>query len=93
MTMAVKPQGVRRRGVTRNKGGSRSRPTKRRRSRGDMDSLRAEIRRVVNLHKPMTVRQVFYQLVSAQFLENTRNEYQRVSRVLVQENRRRHWAF
>jgi hypothetical protein len=32
---------------------------------------------------PMTVRQLFYRLVSVRFVENTRSDYQRVSRVMT----------
>lgn len=34
-------------------------------------------------HNPMTVRQVYYQLVARHIIENNRNEYQRLSNVLV----------
>jgi hypothetical protein len=38
---------------------------------------------VLRKHHPMTVRQVYYQLVSRQVIENTRSQYQAVSRLLV----------
>jgi hypothetical protein len=38
---------------------------------------------VLELHHPMTVRQVYYQLVSRQVIENNRSQYQAVSNVLV----------
>jgi hypothetical protein len=39
---------------------------------------------VLREHRPMTVRQVYYQLVSRQVIENTRGQYQAVSNLLVQ---------
>lgn len=41
-------------------------------------------REVLAAHHPMTVRQVFYQLVSRQVIENTRSQYQAVSNLLVE---------
>jgi len=38
---------------------------------------------VLRAHRPMTVRQVYYQLVSRQVIENTRSQYQEVSNLLV----------
>jgi hypothetical protein len=38
-------------------------------------------------HHPMTVRQVFYRLVSRQVIENTRSAYQAVSKALVAARR------
>jgi hypothetical protein len=38
---------------------------------------------VLGEHHPMTVRQVYYQLVSRQVLENRRSQYQALSRLLV----------
>lgn len=38
---------------------------------------------VLSEHHPMTVRQVYYQLVSRQVIENNRSQYQAVSNVLV----------
>jgi hypothetical protein len=38
-------------------------------------------------HSPMTVRQVYYQLVSRQVVENTRSSYQAVSKALVAARR------
>lgn len=40
-------------------------------------------REVLAAHNPMTVRQVYYQLVSRQVIENTRSQYQAVSNLLV----------
>ncbi|MEK7752318.1 MAG: hypothetical protein AAB654_10415 [Acidobacteriota bacterium] len=42
-----------------------------------------EARRVLFEHHPMTVRQVYYRLVSGQVIENSRSEYQAVSNALV----------
>ena len=41
-------------------------------------------RAVLAQHHPMTVRQVYYQLVSRQVIENTRSQYQAVSNALVE---------
>jgi hypothetical protein len=41
-------------------------------------------RDVLAAHHPMTVRQVFYQLVSRQVIENARSQYQAVSNLLVE---------
>jgi hypothetical protein len=38
-------------------------------------------------HHPMTVRQVYYRLVSRQVIENTRSAYQAVSKALVAARR------
>ena len=38
---------------------------------------------ILGEHHPMTVRQVFYRLVSRQVIENTRGAYQAVSKALV----------
>jgi hypothetical protein len=40
-------------------------------------------RDILALHQPMTVRQVYYQLVSRQVIENNRAQYQAVSNALV----------
>ena len=42
-----------------------------------------QARQILTLHHPMTVRQVYYQLVSRQIVENNRNRYQAVSDALV----------
>lgn len=39
---------------------------------------------VLRLHHPMTVRQMYYQLVSKQIIKNNRSQYQAVSKVLVE---------
>jgi len=43
---------------------------------------------ILSAHNPMTVRQVYYQLVSRQVVENSRNRYQAVSDALVQARQR-----
>jgi hypothetical protein len=43
-----------------------------------------EARLVLAEHHPMTVRQVYYQLVSRQVIENSRSQYQSVSNALVE---------
>ena len=53
---------------------SRACPT--RRSRHDMAAIRAAIRDVIGEDPPMTVRQVFYQLVSHGVIEKTEAQYQ-----------------
>ena len=40
--------------------------------------------KVLTAHNPMTVRQVYYQLVSGQVIENNRSQYQAVSKMLVE---------
>jgi len=42
---------------------------------------------VLTAHNPMTVRQVYYQLVSRQVIENSRSQYQAVSNLLVEARR------
>ena len=42
-----------------------------------------EAQQVLAAHHPMTVRQVYYQLVSRQVIENSRGQYQAVSNALV----------
>src|SRR3954468_14875408 len=42
---------------------------------------------VLAAHHPMTVRQVYYQLVSRQVIENNRGQYQAVSNLLVSARR------
>jgi hypothetical protein len=42
---------------------------------------------ILAAHQPQTVRQVFYQLVSRQVIENTRSAYQSVSKALVAARR------
>jgi hypothetical protein len=44
---------------------------------------------ILTEHHPMTVRQVFYRLVSRQVIENTRGAYQAVSKALVGARRER----
>lgn len=46
-------------------------------------ALLDEARQILAAHHPMTVRQVYYQLVSRQVIENSRTSYQAVSNALV----------
>jgi hypothetical protein len=48
-----------------------------RRSKADIDSIKKAIRDVIREDPPMTVRQVFYQLVTRGVIEKTEIEYQR----------------
>lgn len=43
----------------------------------------ATARDILSEHNPMTVRQVYYQLVSRQLIENSKSSYQSVSNALV----------
>jgi hypothetical protein len=54
---------------------NKSRPIKVRRSKADIDELKATIYRVVEEQHPMTVRQVFYQMVTRGAIDKTENEY------------------
>src|SRR5437016_4923886 len=47
------------------------------------ERLIEEARRVLSGHHPMTVRRVYYQLVSRLVIENSRSQYQSVSNALV----------
>jgi hypothetical protein len=47
------------------------------------ETMLAVAREVLGLHHPMTVRQVYYQLVSRQVIKNNRSQYQAVSNLLV----------
>ncbi len=59
-----------------------------RRSRGDMDAIRGAIYGVLVAENPMTVRQVFYQLVGRGAIEKTEAEYkQTVGRLLTDMRR------
>jgi hypothetical protein len=62
-------------------------PTKTRRSKTDMTAIRAAIRGVIKADPPMTVRQVFYQLVTRGVIEKTEAEYQRTVIRLMTEMR------
>ena len=68
----------------------RSSPTKRgrRRSNADMQTIRDAIQAVVNEHAPVTVRQVFYQLVTQGVIDKTEAEYKgTICRLLVMMRR------
>jgi hypothetical protein len=68
-----------------------SRPTKSgRRTKADIQAIRDVILEVVAAYRPMTVRQVFYQLVTRGVIDKTEAEYkQTVCRLLVQMRRDR----
>ncbi len=72
-----------------------SRPIKReRRTRGEMDGIRGAILDVLSGYHPMTVRQVFYQLVSRGAVAKTEQEYKgTVVRLLTEMRRARDIPF
>jgi hypothetical protein len=45
--------------------------------------LIAKAQKILAAEQPMTLRQLYYRLVSAEVLENTRSDYCRLSRVLT----------
>ena len=51
---------------------------RKRRSREEIAELCSALRDILEKHRPMTVRQVFYQAVSAGLIEKTENEYKNV---------------
>lgn len=57
---------------------------RKRRTREEMDALREAAYEVLSEENPMTVRQVYYQLVARQLIDNNRGQYQAVSDMLVQ---------
>ena len=64
-------------------------PVKRdRRTKAEIATIRATIERVLRRYQPMTVRQVFYQLVSIGALEKTEQEYKGTVCRLLAEMRR-----
>jgi hypothetical protein len=63
-------------------------PTKRRRTRQDMEDLRQAIEKLLEHEHPMTVRQCFYRLVSAGTVEKTETEYKSTVCRLLAEMRR-----
>ena len=56
---------------------------------GKTQAIIDEARAVLSEHHPMTVRQVYYRLVSRQVIENTRCQYQAVSNALVAARKER----
>lgn len=63
-------------------------PTKSRRTKAAVQALRDVIIEIVSEYQPMTVRQVFYQLVTRGEIDKTENEYKStVCRLLVQMRR------
>ncbi len=66
-----------------------SSPTRRsRRTADDMKKIRAELFRVLLVHKPMTVRQVYYQMVSRGVIDKTETEYKSTVCRLLSDMRR-----
>lgn len=65
-------------------------PTKRskRRTKAEIEAIREAIFGIVADHRPMTVRQVFYQLVSRGIIKKTEGEYKRTVGRLLTEMRR-----
>ena len=59
-------------------------PVRHRRTQADMEALRATVLDALAEHRQMTVRQVFYQLVSRGTIEKTEAQYKAVCRLLVQ---------
>lgn len=64
-----------------------SRPTNRR-TRGQIDSIKAGLYRIISSDFPMTVRQVFYQAVGAGLVDKTEGEYKQTIVRLLTEMRR-----
>lgn len=63
----------------------------RRRTKAEIDSLRTLIYQIVSRDRPMTVRQVFYRLVSADAIGKTESEYNSVVIRLLTEMRLEGW--
>jgi len=61
-----------------------------RRTKADMETLRNGLYEIANDNKPMTVRQVFYQAVSAGLINKTETEYNSTVVRLLSEMRRDH---
>ena len=76
-------------GLNGNAGSYRPSPTKTgRRTKADMQAIRDVIYRVVRQYEPMTVRQVFYQLVTRGVIDKSEAEYKgTVCRLLVEMRR------
>lgn len=62
-------------------------PTRSRRTKAQIGEIKSAIREVLGHDHPMTVRQVFYQLVVRQLIEKTETEYQRTVIRLLTEMR------
>jgi hypothetical protein len=61
---------------------------RRRRTQAEMYNLRAELLSIVELNEPMTVRQVFYQAVTAGLVDKTETQYRSTVARLLAEMRR-----
>jgi hypothetical protein len=68
----------------------RSRSTKPRRTRSDIDVIKRTILEALQLDHPMTVRQVFYRLVSRGVIGKSEQEYKATVVRLLGEMRRSH---
>ncbi len=64
-----------------------SRPTNCRRTKAEIADLRSEMRTLLQRDRPMTVRQVFYRLVSLGLIAKTENEYKHTVVRLLSEMR------
>lgn len=60
---------------------------RKRRTKAETAQLRETVIEVLTEHNPMTVRQVYYQLVSRQLIDNNRSQYQGISNLLVDMRR------
>jgi hypothetical protein len=63
-------------------------PIKQRRTRQQMDAIRRALHAALSEYHPMTVRQVYYQMVSQGVIEKTEGEYQRTVCRLLADMRR-----
>jgi hypothetical protein len=68
--------------------GYKSSLTKFRRTKQDIEDLRSAAREILRVDQPMTVRQVFYRMVSAGLIAKTENEYKNTVVRLLGEMRR-----
>lgn len=70
-----------------------SRINRKRRTKREMEALRAVLYETVKANQPATVRQVFYLVVSLHVIAKTENEYDTIGRLLVQMRRARELPF
>jgi hypothetical protein len=64
-------------------------PARKRRTRSEISALCDAIYAVVSQQRPMTVRQVFYQLVKAGLIDKSERDYQKGRRATAHETPRR----
>jgi len=63
----------------------RARPIKTRRIKADIEKLKRQLYEVIEANEPMTVRQVFYQMVTLGYIDKTEREYKdTVGRLLTE---------